>query len=183
MTDYPNETEEQYSIALEQERQLEESKLDSAFERIREIFKDRGENLDNKDEESLLSADEKPIIPDFPFIIVMLAILKDVAIDGPLTFSIIFGIFTPIVSFALAVILFFWVLGKLSGGWWKKKLIRWIWMRYIAAIAIELIPWINAIPATTIFILMAHYRNKKLVQLFDLALEELKGTGVLKHIK
>lgn len=170
----------EYQRASERSEQL---KIEGVFERIREIFKNQNENLENEDEESLLMAEEKAEESSFPLIIVIIALLKDVAIDAPLTFSLIGGILSPIFSLVFTVILFFWVLGKLSGGWWKKKLIRWLWLRYIVAIIIEFIPWINIVPTNTIFILMAHYREKKMVKLFNLALEELRGAGILKHIR
>lgn len=174
---------DQHYFELEQERQLEQSQIATAFEQVVKLFKESGEDFGNDDADSLLSADEAPNVPGFPFIIVMLALLKDLAIDAPLTFSIIGGLFSPIFSLAISIILFFWVLGKLSGGWWKKKLIRWLWLRYVIAIFIEFIPWLNIVPATTVFIIMAHYRNKKIVRLFNLALEELRGTGILKYMK
>lgn len=118
--------------------------------------------------------------PPFPTVIFIFAILKDLIDTAELT--IIGIIVTKILTVIFGVILFFWVLGKASGGWWKKKVIKWLWKRYIAVLIIELIPFAGLIPANTIFILMAHKRETKVVKAINLALEELKKAGALNHI-
>ena len=77
------------------------------------------------------------------------------------------------------VILFFWIRGKISGGLWKKQMIKWLYRRLLLAAVIEIFPVLKIIPATTILILMAHYHEKKIVKLFDLTLEELKRTSAI----
>lgn len=64
-----------------------------------------------------------------------------------------------------------WCKGRISGGFWKKKAIGWLWKRYLATFIIELIPFFNIIPTNVIFVLMAHYKEKKMVKLFNAALE------------
>ena len=47
-----------------------------------------------------------------------------------------------------------------------------MWKRYVAAVVVSFIPIANLIPVETIFILLAHYREKKVVKAFNRALEE-----------
>ncbi len=117
-----------------------------------------------------------PIRPDFPYIMVSLAILKDVLDAGD--FFVVGIIVTTILSFTIALVLFLWFLGKLSGGWWKKKMVAWLWTRYAVAIFIEFVPFLKIIPATTILVFMAHYRETKIVQFLNSALENLRKKGV-----
>ncbi len=139
--------------------------------RVREIFRDGGENFEEGDEKLLVA--NPPQEPDFPYMIVMMAAMKDL-LDIPLELTLIGIIFTTMLSLVLACILFIWCLGKTSGGWWKQKIIRWIWIRCVATILLEFIPFFKMVPATTIFILMAHFHEKKIVRLFNVALEELR---------
>jgi len=161
-------------------RNKQQREIKRVVGKVRKIFSDEGENFDDGDEKMLVG--ESAIKPDFPYIIVTAAIIKDL-LDIPLDVSVVGIILTTILSFILFLVLFMWVLGKLGGGWWKKKIIRWLWIRYIAAIILEFVPFFQIVPATTIFILMAHYKEKKIVRLFNLALEELRHAGVLKYIK
>jgi len=148
--------------------------------RVREIFDDKGENFEEGDEKLLVAEPAKK--PDFPQIIFMAAVMKDL-LDIPLELSIIGIILTTMLSFVLSIVLFIWILGKLRGGWWKKKIIRWLWIRYVAVIILEFIPFFKIVPATTLFIWMAYKKEKKIVKLFNLALEELRNAGILKYIK
>jgi hypothetical protein len=117
--------------------------------------------------------DEAPEEPDFPILILIAAIGKDI-LDVVLTVTIVGAIFTGLLSFVLALVLFFWILGKTGGGWWKKALIRKLWMRYVMSLAIEFLPVGNIIPANTIFVLMAHYSETKAVKLANEAFERLR---------
>jgi len=148
--------------------------------KVQEIFQDKGETFEDGDEKLLVA--EPAEEPDFPQIIFMAAVMKDL-LDIPLELSIIGIILTTMLSFVLSIVLFIWVLGKLSGGWWKKRIIRWLWIRYVAVIILEFFPFFKIVPATTIFIYMAYKREKKIVKLFNLALEELHNAGILKYIK
>jgi hypothetical protein len=70
-------------------------------------------------------------------------------------------------------VLFFWFLGKIHGVWWKKKTISWLWKRLLLGAVIEHIPFLKLIPTFTILVLMAHYRETKLVKILNAVLEEL----------
>ncbi len=148
--------------------------------RIKEIFQEQKEEFEDGDEKMLIA--EPPEKPEFPWIIFLAAVIKDI-LDVPLELTLVGIILTTVLSFILSIVLFFWILGKASGGWWKKKIISWLWSRYVAVIILEFIPFFKIIPTTTIFIYMAHKRETKLVKLFNLALEELRGAGVLKYNK
>jgi hypothetical protein len=111
--------------------------------------------------------------PSFPLFIFFTALFKDI-LDIPANLSIIGVVVSVTLSFFLALILFFWILGKMNGGWWKKRLISWLWKRYILVIIIEFLPGFQLIPTTTIFVLMAHYREKKIVLLANKALDALR---------
>ncbi len=148
--------------------------------KVRNIFKDKGENFEDGDEKLLAS--NPPQKPSFPYIIMMLAISKDL-IDIPGDLSGIGIIATTAFSFVISLVLFMWVLGKLGGGWWKKKIIRWLWKRYVYTIILEFIPGFQIIPATTIFVFMAYHHEKKIVKLLNLALEEFRNAKIFRHIK
>lgn len=115
--------------------------------------------------------------PPFPTLIFMAAVFKDF-LDIPGEFGIITIILTTFLSIILSVVFFVWAMGKISGGFWKKRLIRWLWIRYVAMFVIEIIPFFKIVPTFTIFILMVYYKEKKIVILFNKFLEELHSAGI-----
>lgn len=159
--------------------------INQTLGKVKEIFRKEGEEFEDSDAKRL--AEDPPTHSDFPFMILAVAIAKD-ALDWVGTglaltvIGIIVWIFVYIVGLVLALVLLMWCFGKTSGGWWKKRIIRYLWIRYILAMCIELVPGLNVVPANTIFVLMVHYREKKIVKLFNLALEEMKKAGILKYI-
>lgn len=116
--------------------------------------------------------------PDFPYFILIIAVLKDI-VDVVATATLVGVAVSMALSFLFSLILFFWTLNKI-GGWfgYKKKMVGWLLRRCGIVIIIEFIPGLNIIPTTTIFILMAHYRETKVVKLINLALGELQRAGV-----
>ena len=72
------------------------------------------------------------------------------------------------------VVLFFWVFGKVRFKGFRKRFIKWVLSRACITAILEMIPFVQIVPVTTIFILMVHFKEKKIVKLFDLALEELR---------
>jgi hypothetical protein len=111
--------------------------------------------------------------PSFPYLITAIAVIKDILDFGDLT--LIGVVITTVLSFCISIILFFWILGKMGGEWWKKKLIQKILIRYGIVVALEFIPFFKMIPATTIFVLMVHFDETKIVKLLNGALERLRG--------
>ena len=51
-------------------------------------------------------------------------------------------------------------------------------MRFFLMLGIEIIPFVNMIPANTIFVLMAHYKETKIAKLFNEALEILHESAI-----
>ncbi len=146
---------------------------------IRAMFQKEGEALSDEDLNELTTLNAKPAtLPDFPFFIVSLAVLKDIIDFGDL---LIVGIvITTALSFVIAVILFFWVLGKTSGGRWKKKILKKLFVRLGIVITIEFIPFFKILPVTTVFVLLAHYDETKVVKLINSGLERLRGSNFMR---
>lgn len=163
------------------DQQSEETRngtLKHRYQNIQRVFSEGGETIDDGDMEIIREMKtEKVPLPPFPYFIFSIALLKDI-VDVIATITLVGIVLSMALSFLFALILFIWTMGKMSGGWWKKKLINYILVRYSITIAIEFIPGVNIIPTTTIFILMAHYRETKIVKLLNLALEELHSRGV-----
>jgi len=139
---------------------------------IQTTFRSAGEDISIPDIEILQENNaRKQPLPSFPYFIFTIALIKDI-FDMVATISLFGMILTPIFSFLCSLILFFWTLGKIS-GWlgFKKKLITGAIIRFFGMFAIELIPGVNFLPVTTIYVLLAHYRETKMVKLINKALE------------
>jgi len=88
------------------------------IEKVQNIFRDNGEEFEIVDEVKLVTKPGE--IPNFPIIIFMAAIIKDL-LDIPQELTIVGIIFTTILSLILGAVLFIWTIKKTNGGWWKKK--------------------------------------------------------------
>ncbi len=110
--------------------------------------------------------------PTFPFFVVTVAVIKDI-LDPIATFTIIGILVTIGLMLPISLVLYFWLRGKISGGWWKKQAIKKLLLRFGLTITVESMPLVQIIPATTIFVLMAQYRETKIVKLFDALLTEI----------
>ncbi len=117
-----------------------------------------------------------PSKPGFPYMILSLVVIKDL-LDIVLDATLVLAIVAWVLSAVIGIILVFWTFGKISGGWWKKGAIQWLWKRFFLMLSIELIPFLNIMPTNVIFVLMAHYREAKIVKLFNEALEIFHGGG------
>lgn len=152
--------------------------LKNTYRNIQKLFRDGGQEITDSEVRELSELKTKSIdTPPFPYFIFCIALLKDV-IDVVATLIIVGIPFAFALSFLMALVLFFWVMGKMSGGWWKKRLIRSILVRYGIMVAIEFIPGVSIVPTTTIFILMAHFREEKLVKLLNRGLEQMHSAGI-----
>ena len=105
-----------------------------------------------------------------------LVVIKDL-LDIVLDATVILAIVAWVLSAVIGIILVFWTFGKISGGWWKKQAVQWLWKRFFLMISIELIPLLNVMPTEVIYVLMVHYREKKIVKLFNEGLEIFHGGG------
>jgi hypothetical protein len=148
------------------------------LKRAKEVLKKQGFYQDG-DLENLLST-KKVELPPFPMFIFVIAILKD--LFDITDFTIIGTVFTFFTSALFGVILFFWLLGKVGGKWWKKRVFNWLWKRYVFAMIVEFVPFLKLAPTMTIFIIMTHRRETKVVKAINFALEELKKVGAFRHI-
>ncbi len=149
------------------------ARMQEVYARAQELYMNSGEEIEERDlKETVVINMNAPDAVHFPFIILSLAVLKDL-LDILTTLSIVGIPFSIALSVVITLILFFWTLGKMSGGWWKKKLVRWMLTWLIIAFLGEATPFLQVLPIATIFVLMAHYREKKVVKLFNQVLEEL----------
>jgi len=147
---------------------IQEAKL--VAKKVKEIFADKGEEVDDEDIENIKEGDI-PENPPFPGFILLLALLKDGVDAGDIT--IIGVVFTTIFSFITTIILFFWTFNKIKHGYFKKKFLkRTLWL-LAGTVLVEWIPLLKIIPTESIYVLLVHFRQKKIVRLFDLALEEI----------
>jgi hypothetical protein len=158
---------------------MNEAEMRRLSHRVRDIFKNGGFGADDSDIRELSEMRAGKVEkPSFPYFILIIAVLKDI-VDVVATATLVGVVFSIALSFLFSLILFFWTLGKINGMFgYKKKMIGWLLRRCGVVIIIEFIPGVNIIPTTTIFILMAHYRETKVVKLINLALEELYRAGV-----
>lgn len=148
------------------------------YSAIREIFSEGGESFDESDVREISELKTRSVEkPGFPFFIFTVAVLKDL-LDVIATLIVVGVPITMALSFLMSIILFFWSFGKMSGGWWKKRMIRYILVRYGIMFAIEAVPLVNIVPTTTIFILLVHHRETKIVKLINLGLEKLHHSGI-----
>lgn len=154
------------------EKELE--RLHRVINKIKDIFHKEGESFEDKDLKALSKG--TPEKPTFPIIMLSVAIIKDIT-DLPQEISVIGTIPGFFLSVLATIILFFWLWNKMSGKWWKKPMISALWTVFIGGSFVECTPFLRVIPAETIIVLMAYYREKKTVRLLNLALEELHAAG------
>jgi hypothetical protein len=137
---------------------------------VKDIFKDNNEEMPGEDLALLIK--NPPKQPAFPDVILTMALVKDGIDIGDVTVLGIVG--TTVLSFVITIVLLFWFRGKMKGRWWKKVIIKKLWVWILGALIIEYIPFLKIIPTTTILVLMAYYREKKIVRLFNLLLEKAR---------
>ncbi len=146
--------------------------LDRALAHAQELFASKKVKLGVEEATQIIEA--KPSsVPTFPFMMFSLGLLKD-ALDF-LDLTLVGTLFAFLFSVIFGFIFFFWSMGKISGGWWKKGLISWLWKRIVIVALIEFIPFVQMVPATALLILLAHYHETKLAKLINLALEQIHG--------
>ena len=175
-----------------------------AIQGLKELFKQAGGELNEADLPELgkLSA-HKPDYPPFPILIVLMAIMKDVAdiflngisdLSGLTVVGLIVTFFLRAIltafTFIVATILFIWVLGKINRlqkigfGVTKFFVRRYVKKRIALGATGVLFEWIlPLIPFSTLFVLLAHYDENKYVKFILAILEQIgkaKKAGKLK---
>ena len=159
-------------------RGVNKTKVEQMYREIREIFSQGGQDISESDIREISELKTRSVAPPkFPYFIFVVAALKD-SIDVIATLVVVGIPLTVAFSVLMSIILFFWTMGKMSGGWWRKKMIRYILIRFGLTFTIELVPLVNIVPTNTIYILLVHYREKKIVKLINLGLEKLHHSGV-----
>lgn len=146
-----------------------------AFKQVSQLHQKEGESLSEQDFSQLQTESAKSR-PSFPALIFSLALIKDV-LDVPLDLTVVAAIFASILSVFCGLALAFWMLGKMSGAWYKRGMIKWFWRRFALVMVIEFIPGLQLIPANVVLVWMAHNRENKAVQLLNNSLEILHGKG------
>jgi len=147
------------------------------LKKIEDSFEEENEEFDGDD--LALMVEDQAEKPDFPYMVFIFAIIKD-CLDVMANLTIIGILFVWPLSIIFALGLFMWVFGRMGGGWWKKRIIRWVWNRYMLTIVIEFIPFLQMIPANTIFILMVHNKETKIVKLMNEALEQIHNLKIIR---
>ena len=141
---------------------------------IKTLFEEKiGETFDDEylDEIKINPPEE----PHFPYLILMAAISKDI-LDGILAATLVGAFFSWFFALLLGFIIFMWLMGKLGIG--RKMLLRWAIKKAGITIVIESIPFLAIVPTATIFVVLAHYKEREIVQLFFLALEKIQKGGL-----
>ncbi len=142
-------------------------------EEQREIDEEEGKNRALEEEYGLEEGDLEelqftaPKKANFPLIMFGCAVIKD-AIDI-IGIFVSLGILGSIATIILWLILFLWMFGK--GMMVKKYLLRSLIFPSLLAFFAGIIPGLNAFPEATIFMLVCHHREKKVVKKFFQILE------------
>lgn len=152
----------------------QDSRIQGAVAKVQELFASKGETFG--DDEAKQMSEEPPRIPPFPIFIFAGAFIKD-ALDVALDLTIVGIIAACFFTIVFSIILAFWCFGKISGGFWKRAIIKHILVRYGICMTLEALPGIQIIPTTMIFVLLAHFHETKIAKLFNEGLEYLHGAG------
>jgi hypothetical protein len=98
-------------------------------------------------------------VPGFPFIMVYFAVVKDIL--DPLELTIIFLVFIKILTFLMAVVVWFWSRHQMHGGLLKRAQIKVvIRLLYSLMVFLELIPLASFFPWTTVYVVFVHSYTK-----------------------
>ncbi len=187
-SEYEEETESESEVTTSRSRysingvspQLVRAHIHKTLDDIAEDFRQKGEEFHTTDAQKL-ATEAPPAKPSFPIFMFSVGLAKDI-LDLPADLTGIGVILASFLGIVLGAILTLWTWNKISGGWWKKAVIKWLWKRLFIAILIEIIPFLQIIPANTIIVLMAFYKEKKIVKLFNGALEKMHASGIMKYI-
>lgn len=146
---------------------------------LRERAEREGVHVTDTDIQTLLHQRTRLSPDPFPVGVFLVAFIKDI-LDAFFTLSV-FGIIIILpLSIIVSLILFFWVKGKLQGGWYKKKMIKYMWRRFFLTLCLESLPFFGIIPANTIFVYAVHKRDTRTVQILNEAAEILHRGGYMK---
>ncbi len=136
-----------------------------------------GEDVELKEEDFSELKFKLPEKPSFPYLIFFLALAKDFVDLVSLGFL---GTFTNIIAF---IFIRLYLIRKV--GFIKRFLYR----RYIFALILETVPWVNIIPQWSIFVLRAYAKESKVIDELLTSIEKLtirysagkRNYRVIKH--
>ena len=116
----------------------------------------------------------------FPVGMFLVAFIKDM-LDIFLTFTIVGIVLILPFSFFISLVLFLWIRGRLQGGWYKKKMIKFAWRRFFIMLGIESLPLFGIIPANNLFVYMVHKRETLIVRTLNDTMEYLHRNTKMRH--
>lgn len=139
--------EEKRAAELQEKRNEEQLNEVNEYETFKEIYKgDANDEITEEEfKEITIKKPEKPRLPTF---VLSVALLKDIADFGFMGYIIL-----PIFS----VIVFFWLFNKSS--FIRKRLIRKWLVRYVGALIIALIPFLQDVPEAIVYVYLV-YRSE-----------------------
>ncbi len=155
--------------------QIQRSALNRTFAEIEELFASKKVAFSEDEVKTILNG-EPAQTPHFPVFMFTLGLVKDIL--DYIDFTIVGIIIVFFFSLFFFIVFFFWSMGKISGGWWKKSLISWLWKRVVIVGLIELFPFVQMVPATAILVLLAHHHETKLAKLINYSLEKFHSAGI-----
>lgn len=115
----------------------------------------------------------EPGIPSFPYLLLILALIKDLLDSLDLTG--VGAILTTVLSLLMGGILFVWILAKFKGAAWKRKQAKKMAARLLLVCGVEFIPFLKIIPSNTIWVLMAYSDEKRAAEGIRTALGKLQS--------
>jgi hypothetical protein len=144
------------------------------------LAEEQGLEFSGEEIEKILQ-DEKPEAPDFPYLILFLALLKDIL--DTLDLTGIGAVVTTLLSALVGVILFAWLYRGFSGPAWKKKHAEKMAKRLLLVLGLEFIPILKIIPTNTIWVLMSHFEEKHLAEKIGSILGSLEQLRRFKRVQ
>jgi len=111
--------------------------------------------------------------PSFPLMIFLVALGKDLIVD-----LASLGLLGWLGSALLGLVLWFWILGKVS--FIQKRLLKYFIRRYLLAFVIGMIPLLNFLPEATLLVFLVHYREKKLIKVVLAFVEDMKKLPIAR---
>lgn len=147
------------------------------IDQFKHALVEEGLDAGDLDADAVESLIKNPILePIFPMVVLVFAFLKDIIDAGGATVILI--PLTTTTSIAISASLIAWVLGKANvgggGAWWKKFLLRKILQRMGFVIVLEMIPGLQIIPATTLFVFWVYSNEKNMHDAVKGAMEKMK---------
>lgn len=151
---------------------FEQNEVDELAEALGESFTEEGQEYQGGDEMALL--DNPPDAVSFPWFTFGAAALKDLA-DIILDLTGVGVVVVEVLSLILDLFLFFWTLDKANKNAQQPGFIEKMWKDYFVQFLIELIPFINLIPANSAYVLRTYFNEKKSVDLIRQGVEKIKS--------